>query len=96
MCSDFSKVHGLVACGGEDGAVECFDMRMRSSVGRINAVEPGGDPEQVGFPTSWPMYMEVVFFEFDSCWNFFPLYLRGICCKVQTIALVLMIVDLVI
>jgi len=31
-----SKVHGLVACGGEDGAVECFDMRKRSSVGRIN------------------------------------------------------------
>ncbi|KAF4374454.1 hypothetical protein F8388_016005 [Cannabis sativa] len=27
-----SKVHGLVACGGEDGSVECFDMRMRSSV----------------------------------------------------------------
>lgn len=42
-----SKVHGLVACGGEDGAVECFDMRTRSSVGRINAVAPTGDIEQV-------------------------------------------------
>ncbi|XP_034591477.1 uncharacterized protein [Setaria viridis] len=31
-----SMVHGLVACGGEDGAVECFDMRKKSSVGRIN------------------------------------------------------------
>ncbi|XP_056162338.1 uncharacterized protein LOC130136204 [Syzygium oleosum] len=38
-----SKLHGLVACGGEDGALECFDLRMRSSVGRINAVAPTGD-----------------------------------------------------
>ncbi|GMH01582.1 hypothetical protein Nepgr_003421 [Nepenthes gracilis] len=43
-----SKLHGLVACGGEDGAVECFDMRMRSSIGRINAVSPaGGDDQEV-------------------------------------------------
>ncbi|KAL3534586.1 hypothetical protein ACH5RR_003047 [Cinchona calisaya] len=41
-----SKVHGLVACGGEDGAVECFDIRARSSVGRINAVAPAGDIDQ--------------------------------------------------
>lgn len=41
-----SKVHGLVACGGEDGALECFDMRARSSVGRINAVAPAGDGDQ--------------------------------------------------
>ncbi|GFP81275.1 nucleolar protein 10 [Phtheirospermum japonicum] len=38
-----SKVHGLVAGGGEDGAVECFDMRTRSSVGRIDAVASAGD-----------------------------------------------------
>ncbi|KAJ6864295.1 hypothetical protein NC651_034977 [Populus alba x Populus x berolinensis] len=38
-----SKLHGLVACGGDDGAVECFDMRTKSSIGRINAVEHGGD-----------------------------------------------------
>ncbi|XP_015902996.3 uncharacterized protein LOC107435875 [Ziziphus jujuba] len=38
-----SKVHGLVACGGDDGAVECFDMRTRSSVGRIDAIAPAGD-----------------------------------------------------
>ncbi|RVW92162.1 hypothetical protein CK203_027178 [Vitis vinifera] len=37
-----SNLHGLVACGGEDGAVECFDMRTRSSVGRINAVAAAG------------------------------------------------------
>ncbi|GAB2227918.1 hypothetical protein Droror1_Dr00009747 [Drosera rotundifolia] len=38
-----SMLHGLVACGGEDGFVECFDMRTRSSVGRINAVIAVGD-----------------------------------------------------
>ncbi|WCJ27307.1 Nucleolar protein 10 [Euphorbia peplus] len=41
-----SKHHGLVACGGEDGFVECFDTRMRSAVGRINAVAPTGDIDQ--------------------------------------------------
>ncbi|XP_027175939.1 nucleolar protein 10 [Coffea eugenioides] len=41
-----SMVHGLVACGGEDGAVECFDTRARSSVGRINAVAAAGDIDQ--------------------------------------------------
>jgi len=46
-CQNFSKIHGLVACGGEDGAVECFDMRVRSSVGRIGAVGPSGDADQV-------------------------------------------------
>lgn len=38
-----SKLHGLVAGGGEDGAVECFDMRSRSSVGRIDAITHSGD-----------------------------------------------------
>ncbi|KAJ0865366.1 putative transcription factor WD40-like family [Helianthus annuus] len=33
-----SKYHGLIAGGGEDGAVECFDMRIKSSVARLNAV----------------------------------------------------------
>uniref|UniRef100_A0A803KXH6 Nucleolar protein 10 n=1 Tax=Chenopodium quinoa TaxID=63459 RepID=A0A803KXH6_CHEQI len=42
-----SNLHGLVACGGEDGAVECFDMRARSSVGRINAVAAAEDDGQV-------------------------------------------------
>ncbi|XP_054802199.1 uncharacterized protein LOC129305974 isoform X2 [Prosopis cineraria] len=42
-----SKLHGLVACGGEDGAVECFDMRERSSIGRIDASGPSGDVDQV-------------------------------------------------
>ncbi|XP_062111985.1 uncharacterized protein LOC133823328 [Humulus lupulus] len=50
-----SKVHGLVACGGEDGSVECFDMRMRSSVGRINAVSPASGA-----------YEEVTALEFDG------------------------------
>ena len=42
-----SKLHGLVACGGEDGGVECFDMRVRSSVGRIDATGSSGDVDQV-------------------------------------------------
>ncbi|KAK2654321.1 hypothetical protein Ddye_014177 [Dipteronia dyeriana] len=54
-----SKLHGLVACGGEDGAVECFDMRVRSSVGRINAVAPAGDNDQ-----------EVTALEFDESGGF--------------------------
>ncbi|KAJ4806387.1 Embryo sac development arrest 7 [Rhynchospora pubera] len=33
-----SAIHGLIACGGEDGAVECFDMRQKSSVGRISTL----------------------------------------------------------
>ncbi|KAL0290856.1 UNVERIFIED_CONTAM: Nucleolar protein 10 [Sesamum angustifolium] len=50
-----SKVHGLVAGGGEDGAVECFDMRTRSSVGRIDVVASAGD-----------VYGEVTAIEFDG------------------------------
>ncbi|KAI4348607.1 hypothetical protein L6164_009314 [Bauhinia variegata] len=51
-----SKVHGLVACGGEDGAVECFDTRDRhSSIGRIDAVRHSGDVDQ-----------EVTALEFDG------------------------------
>lgn len=50
-----SKSHGLVACGGEDGAVECFDMRARSSVGRLKAVAFAGDSDQ-----------EVTALEFDG------------------------------
>ena len=43
-----SKIHGLVASGGEDGAVECFDMRKKSSVGRINiAAVTSEDYDQV-------------------------------------------------
>lgn len=50
-----SKIHGLVACGGDDGSVECFDMRMRSSIGRINAVSPASGA-----------YEEVTALEFDG------------------------------
>ncbi|MCL7037221.1 hypothetical protein MKW94_005171, partial [Papaver nudicaule] len=41
-----SKLHGLIACGGDDGAVECFDFRTKSSVGRINSAEHAGDTDQ--------------------------------------------------
>ncbi|PKA58535.1 hypothetical protein AXF42_Ash008822 [Apostasia shenzhenica] len=40
-----SKIHGLVASGGEDGFVECFDVRKKSSVGRISAVAGDADQE---------------------------------------------------
>ena len=36
-----SPVHGLVAVGGGDGSVECFDLRQKRSVGRLHAC--GGD-----------------------------------------------------
>ncbi|XP_073354024.1 uncharacterized protein [Aegilops tauschii subsp. strangulata] len=41
-----SMIHGLVACGGEDGAVECFDMRRKSSVGIINTTSSSEDVDQ--------------------------------------------------
>ncbi|KAF3332315.1 nucleolar protein 10 [Carex littledalei] len=41
-----SAIHGLVACGGEDGAVECFDMRQKSSVGRISTLASTNDVDQ--------------------------------------------------
>nr|GMC90348.1 nucleolar protein 10 [Ipomoea batatas] len=50
-----SKIHELIACGGDDGAVECFDLRARSSVGRINAAAAAGDLDQ-----------EVTAIEFDG------------------------------
>nr|POE85782.1 nucleolar protein 10 [Quercus suber] len=56
-----SKLHGLVACGGEDGAIECFDLRMRSSVGRIDAVAPTGDIDQAKSlvdPFAYDAYLE--------------------------------------
>ena len=50
-----SNLHGLAACGGEDGAIECFDMRTRSSVGRIDAVAPARGIDQVAIllPNLW-------------------------------------------
>uniref|UniRef100_A0A7N0UV27 Nucleolar protein 10 n=1 Tax=Kalanchoe fedtschenkoi TaxID=63787 RepID=A0A7N0UV27_KALFE len=54
-----SKVHGLVACGGEDGAVECFDMRTRQSVGRLDTLASSGDVDQevtaLGFEGDYSM-----------------------------------------
>ncbi|CAH8392149.1 unnamed protein product [Eruca vesicaria subsp. sativa] len=56
-----SNIHGLIACGGEDGAVECFDMRMKSCAARINAVAHGGDAaaeemEETGETTIYDNY----------------------------------------
>lgn len=44
---NLSNLHGMIACGGEDGAVECFDNRVGSSIGRIDAIAPSGDVDQV-------------------------------------------------
>ncbi|KAK9867626.1 hypothetical protein WJX84_003781 [Apatococcus fuscideae] len=32
-----APAHGLVGCAGEDGWLECFDLRQRRSVGAVNA-----------------------------------------------------------
>ena len=32
-----SPAHGLFAAAGEDGVLECFDLRQRTAVGHINA-----------------------------------------------------------
>ena len=32
-----SSVHGLFGCAGEDGVLECFDLRKRTSIGTLNA-----------------------------------------------------------
>jgi ribosome biogenesis protein ENP2 len=41
-------VHGMLAAGGEDGVLECFDVRMRSSIGHHNvAAEMGCASEDV-------------------------------------------------
>ena len=36
-CCGISPSHGLVAVGGGDGSVECFDLRQKRSVGRMHA-----------------------------------------------------------
>lgn len=42
-----SPGHGLIACGGEDGFLECFDLRQKTSVGRILAVGAGNEDQEV-------------------------------------------------
>eukprot|EP00958_Prasinococcus_capsulatus_P002991 scaffold266_cov391-Prasinococcus_capsulatus_cf.AAC.43 len=38
-CSKISPFHGLFVAGGEDGALECFDLRARRAVGRTRVGE---------------------------------------------------------
>lgn len=40
-------MHGLLACGGEDGAIECFDLRQKAAVGRIITGDSTGNAYQV-------------------------------------------------
>lgn len=37
-----SQVHGLFGCAGEDGVLECFDLRKRTSIGTLNAAAAAG------------------------------------------------------
>jgi ribosome biogenesis protein ENP2 len=37
-----SPAHGLLACAGEDGGLECFDLRQRASLGRLDAAGAAG------------------------------------------------------
>lgn len=36
-CCGISPSHGLFACAGEDGGLECFDLRQKQSLGWLNA-----------------------------------------------------------
>lgn len=43
-----SPAHGLFGCAGEDGGLECFDLRQRESLGWMNAASAsGGDGQQL-------------------------------------------------
>lgn len=37
-------MHGLFACAGEDGVLECFDLRMKNSAGTLDAATSCGAP----------------------------------------------------
>jgi hypothetical protein len=39
-----SPVHGLFACAGEDGLLECFDLRAKNPVGFVDAAANCGAP----------------------------------------------------
>jgi len=54
-----SPVHGLIACGGEDGFLECFDQRQKASVGRILAVGAGNEDQVRDNPTDYSAWHEV-------------------------------------
>lgn len=41
-----SPAHGLLACAGEDGGLECFDLRQRDSLGYLNAAGAAGSAGQ--------------------------------------------------
>lgn len=41
-----SPAHGMIACAGEDGGLECFDVRQRSSLGWLAAAAAAGGDGQ--------------------------------------------------
>ena len=43
-CAAISNTHGLLACGTENGTVECFDMRARERLGcGLHVCRGGGE-----------------------------------------------------
>ena len=42
-----SPAHGLLACAGEDGVLECFDLRQRGALGWLDAAAAAGGAGQV-------------------------------------------------
>lgn len=43
-CAGISPLHGLFATAGEDGRLECWDLRQREAVGVIDAAAAAGAP----------------------------------------------------
>ena len=41
-----APAHGLLACAGEDGGLECFDLRQRDSLGWLDAAAAAGGSGQ--------------------------------------------------
>ncbi|GMH41351.1 hypothetical protein BSKO_09261 [Bryopsis sp. KO-2023] len=41
----YSPSHGLFGCVGDDGILECFDLRQNTAVGAINAAKSSGAPD---------------------------------------------------
>lgn len=37
-----SPTHGLIGCAGEDGGLECFDLRQKASLGYLDAAAAAG------------------------------------------------------
>ena len=57
-----SSAHGLFGCAGEDGVLECFDLRKRTSIGTLNAAAAAGAVSL--------LFLQLVFFLWQIFWVF--------------------------